>query len=113
MVDFEAQVRLREVLTKQDYGRAETMIREQIRESRNNPILHWQLAAVLWLGKDDASAALGPIREAARLAPERLEILALAEDVERVLGHQSEADSFKDLLEKSSGQNARKVRWLA
>jgi tetratricopeptide (TPR) repeat protein len=108
-VDFEAQVCLREVLKDRDYRRAEQMVREQLRDNRSNPVLQWQLAVVLFTGLESPEQASGPIREALRLDPDRTEILALAEDIERALGHIEAADALKLRLEKATDQNNSEV----
>jgi tetratricopeptide (TPR) repeat protein len=104
-VDFEAQVRLREVLADQDYGKAEQLVREQLRDNRSNPVLQWQLAVVLYVGMENPEQALGAIREALRLAPDRTELLALGEDVERALGNEAEAEELKARLVKAADGN--------
>jgi tetratricopeptide (TPR) repeat protein len=108
-VDFEAQVRLREVLKDRDYRVAEQMVREQLRDNRSNPVLQWQLAVVLYTGLESPEQASGPIQEALRLDPDRTEILALAEDIERALGHQEAADALKLRLEKATDHNNSEV----
>ncbi|MFT5680535.1 MAG: tetratricopeptide (TPR) repeat protein [Myxococcota bacterium] len=82
---------LQRALQMSSYDEVERLLRDALRENRNQAEKLQTLALLLFRIRDDARGALGPIRESVRLAPRRLSGLVLLEDILRALGDRTEA----------------------
>lgn len=83
--------KLTHALQRSSYDEVEHLLRETLREKREQPAKLQLLALLLLRVRDDPSGALGPARESVRLAPRRLPGLVLLEDILRAKGDRAEA----------------------
>ena len=83
--------RITRALHMSNFNEVESLLRQSLREQRAQPERLQLLALLLLRIREDAKAALGPIRESVRLTPKRLSSLLLLEEVLRALGDRAEA----------------------
>lgn len=82
---------LKRALQMSSYDEVERILRDALREKRDQPEKLQLLALLLLRIRDDPRGALGPARESVRLAPRRLSGLVLLEDIFRAQGDRAEA----------------------
>ena len=90
-ISSEEEKKLTHALQRSSYDEVEHLLREALREKREQPEKLQLLALLLLRIRDDPHGALGPARESVRLAPKRLSGLVLLEDILRVKGDRAEA----------------------
>ena len=81
-----------------NFGEVERLLRDALRENRDQPEKLLLMSLLLLRVRGDAQGALGPIRESVRLAPKRLSSLVLQEEVLRALGDRSEAAKVTQII---------------
>jgi len=86
----EGEETLAHALQRSRYDEAEHLLREALREKREQPAKLHLLALLLLRVRDDPSGALGPARESVRLAPRHLPGLVLLGDILQTKGDRAE-----------------------